>query len=389
MTIDELSLIFLGTCSGMPTASRFQQSLALRMCGQAWLFDCGEASQHRLAQSDISPLEIRRIFVSHMHGDHIFGLPGMLCGIAGKADNHDDSRRFSAEQPLVIVGPPGLRSWLRVSLHNSYAALKNLKLQVHELAGHKALRRMRPLVNIEVPPHGAEVPGTTIHPEEDGSWVIPSSPTDPPIRVRAVELDHAVPTVGWVLTEEPRPGRLDPSRVVPLLREHGMHISLLKELKTGTEVGLPNGEVIRPEDHMAQSTQRKLVILSDTRKASTAEHVRDATLVVHEATNAWLDEEKHRGLSEREVERTAFHHGHSTPQVAGRYARAMDAQNLVLTHFSGRYGGDSSQYSRRQMGAIRRLAEAHFPGNVICALDLMQVNVSPTGRVTVGRNAAG
>ena len=70
-------------------------------------------------------------------------------------------------------------------------------------------------------PHRAEVPGgLTILPEPDGSWLVPAGPKDLPLSVRAVELDHTVPTVGWVVTEAPRAGRLSPARVEPLLPAH-------------------------------------------------------------------------------------------------------------------------------------------------------------------------
>ena len=384
LSIDEIELYFLGTCSGQPNDSRSQSALGLRMSGQSWLFDCGEGTQSRMRHSELSPSEIRRIFVSHLHGDHIFGLPGMLCLIASQmAEEH--LTPFTKDEPLVIVGPPGIRSFIRAATINSYSGLTGLHLQVHELQGLKALRRARKTVQVDTP-HRMEVPGQLILQEEDGSWIVPSSPTDPPVQVQAVELEHTVPTVGWVLTEIPRTGRLNPVKVKPLLKKHNLSPKVLKGLKEGIDIKLPNGEFIRAADHVGPSTQRKLAILSDTRNASQLDCVRDATLLVHEATNAYLRMDSERGVTKNEVEKTTRQHGHSTPDMAGRYARFMGAKNLVLTHFSSRYPGDTSNYSRATMNEIRSLAKDEFPGDVICANDQMKITVHPEGNLEVSDN---
>ena len=130
LTIDDIQLQFLGTSSGSPSSSRNQQALLMQFCGQTWLFDAGEAAQHRMMLTTVSPPSVRRVFVSHMHGDHVFGLPGLLCNMAtaygGGNDGPGQIPGYSkldstAEGPVEIVGPQGLRSWLRAVLANSYA----------------------------------------------------------------------------------------------------------------------------------------------------------------------------------------------------------------------------------------------------------------------------
>jgi len=285
------------------------------------------------------------------------------------------------------VGPAGIRAFLRASLSNAYASLHGLRLQIHEIDEFRCYRRgrhMRPPVHVSWP-HRVEVPGLTLLPEEDGSWLVPASPMDLPIAVRAVELDHTVPTVGWVLTEEPRPGKLSPGKVVPLLKKHQMPLMLLQKLKAGIPIELPDGQVIRPEDHVGPATQRKLALLSDTRdvpRTATA-HSKGATLVVHECTNACTSDDLANGSSYADVERYARSHGHSTPQIAGRFARDVGAGHLVLTHFSSRYPGDGSHFSRRIMSEIRGLARQQFRGGVTCASDLMLLNISADGTIDV------
>ncbi|NEO28182.1 MAG: MBL fold metallo-hydrolase, partial [Kamptonema sp. SIO4C4] len=82
-----MEITFLGTSSGVPTRSRNVSSIALRLPQRAelWLFDCGEGTQHQLLRSELRSSQIRRIFITHMHGDHIFGLMGLIasCGLAG------------------------------------------------------------------------------------------------------------------------------------------------------------------------------------------------------------------------------------------------------------------------------------------------------------------
>jgi ribonuclease Z len=201
--------------------------------------------------------------------------------------------------------------------------------------------------------------------------------------VRAVELDHTVPTVGWVLEEEVRPGRLQAKHVLPILEQHGIPRSVLRSFKMGTPIPLPDGSELKPADFVDKGTSRKLVILSDTRElelsSSAAVHAAGADLLIHEATNAWTEEDRRKGLSERDVHRSTRQHGHSTPQVAGAFARGVGAKNLVLTHFSSRY----CPTHRPVMNEILSFAQKAFKGRVTAATDLMQILVNIDGTVRV------
>src|SRR5688500_17306549 len=99
-----MQLIFLGTGAGAPALGRNVASIAMRLTQRSdlWLFDCGEATQHQFMRSPVSIAQVRRIFISHLHGDHVFGLPGLLAsrGLGG------------IRTPLDIYGPKGLRSYL-------------------------------------------------------------------------------------------------------------------------------------------------------------------------------------------------------------------------------------------------------------------------------------
>src|SRR5919199_3511269 len=110
MTVEGLSRVqitFLGTSSGVPTRSRNVSAVALRLPqrGETWLFDCGEGTQHQVLRSDLKFSQITRIFITHLHGDHLYGLMGLLatCGMAGHA------------QPINIYGPEGLAEYVEMS----------------------------------------------------------------------------------------------------------------------------------------------------------------------------------------------------------------------------------------------------------------------------------
>src|SRR5699024_6343281 len=107
-----MKLTFLGTGAGMPSKERNVSSIALSLLQEAnsvWLFDCGEATQHQILYTSIKPRKINKIFVTHLHGDHIFGLPGFL-----------SSRSFQGgNQPLTIYGPTGIKEYIETSLELS------------------------------------------------------------------------------------------------------------------------------------------------------------------------------------------------------------------------------------------------------------------------------
>ena len=300
--VDEMFLTFLGTSSGAPSPTRNQQALMLQLCGESWLFDCGEASQHRLfGSSSLRSSAVKRIFISHLHGDHCFGLPGMLCNMAVSYGGGEDGEGAVDELarthlPVEIVGPQGLRSWLRVVLGNSYATLGQMKVIVHELVGMNAIEHGPPRL---APPYAVdrplpnELPGMDIEPSGNGTWSVPLREHEPPVEVSAVELDHTVPTVGWVVTEAPRAGSVDSKKLLPVLREHGVDRRVVATIKAGIPLELPNGTFLQPSDYVQPSTQRKLAILSDMRKPKGSRSdimplLQNATLFVHECTNAYL-----------------------------------------------------------------------------------------------------
>jgi len=280
-----IDLTFLGTSSGTPTRDRNVTSAVLRAGdgGPTVMVDCGEGTQHQLLASDLTPAGIDALLVTHMHGDHCYGLPGLL---ASMAINH---RR----DPLLIVGPRGVRAFVEHALRSSHAGVP-FELRWQELEGEGDL----PL---------------------PGGWT-----------VRARRIVHRVPTWGYVLVEPQRPGHLDVERARAAGVPSGPDLG---RLKRGEDVTLAGGTVVRAADCVgAPPRRRRFCILGDTSDASgIADEARGAEILVHEATFA-ADLEDH-----------ALRWGHATAAMAARFAAAVRARHCVITHFSSRYtAGDGA-----------------------------------------------
>jgi ribonuclease Z len=273
-----LQITFLGTSSGVPTRSRNVSSIALRLPQRAetWLFDCGEGTQHQILRSDIKISQITRIFVTHMHGDHTYGLMGLLasCGLAGNPSRID------------VYGPPKLDEYLRAcgrysQTHFSYP------IKIHTVQ-----------------------PGVVFEDDE--------------FTVSCEELTHRVPAFGYRVAEHDRPGRFDVERAATLGIPSG---PLYGKLKRGETVTLPDGRRINGADLCGEpQIGRKFVYCTDTVFCENAIALaQDADVLVHEATFAHQDAE------------LAYQRLHSTSTMAAQVALEAQVKRLIMTHFSPRY----------------------------------------------------
>lgn len=365
----DMEIIVLGSGACSPSPIRSASSLALRLRDRHWLFDVGEGTQVQLQRCSVGPSRIDRIFVTHSHGDHCFGLPGLLCLIARD--------RVRDAPPMEIYGPAGLRAFLRVTLRFSGTSFLP-RYVVHELHSIPFLHSRRPQPPpLSVPRDGMAVSetgeqpgGRDIQPEADGAWSLLRVPfgDEGHLTVRAAPVRHTAPTVGYVVTEEDKPGRLRPEVVLPLLERNRARLldewglrdpsALLKKVKAlgpQDELVLPDGGVIRGSDAVGGMRRgRKVAVLGDCCDASPCAGIaQGADVLVHEATNAYLPKYGDRGGAPA-LERETFSHGHSTPQMAGATAKTFGAKALLLNHFSQRYSPDSAGVMR----AIQRAAAA-------------------------------
>lgn len=197
--------------------------------------------------------------------------------------------------------------------------------------------------------------------------------------VSAAPILHSAACLGYVVQEQPLPGKMDPKVYMPELERTKTPKSVLRQLQQGENVMLNDGVTILHGPPKRQG--RKLVICGDTYDPSRLEPIaQDADLLIHEATNAHLpgiDPNTKDVETFESVEARTKSRGHSTPQMAGRFAKRIGARCLVLNHFSARYPGndDVDEEARKIMTGISDLAAQEYGKPVICARDFMSFDV--------------
>ncbi|KAJ1452920.1 beta-lactamase-like protein [Pelagophyceae sp. CCMP2097] len=372
-----MELVFLGTASCTPSITRGVSCTALRYDGATWLFDAGEGTQIQVQRcSNVHPGSVSKIFVTHTHGDHSFGLPGLLCLIG--------SNRDKGSEPIDIYGPDGLRLLIRSMLRLTFSRvaapyrvheLKDVPVQTarglapprDSLARHERELRAASLGRADAA-FGEVDGGRDIQPDADGCWTLFETSRQGErhgdVGVRAAPMAHTVPCVGYVVREHDRPGRLDIGLVEPVVQRNAAALKLigvkqpkrvfriLKDLAPGQSMTFPDGTVVSAEDCLAPPRDGRVVaICGDTADASAMLPLlgeRGADVVVHEATNTYIPKYDPQTTAAA-VRQTTASHGHSTPEMAAAFAIKAGARRLVLTHFSARYKGDSNPMSMDTM----------------------------------------
>ncbi len=280
-----LRVTFLGTGGAVPTTARSLPGIVINRDGDRLLFDCGEGTQRQMMRFHTG-FDLTDIFITHRHGDHVYGLPGLIETL----DFNDRSA------PLTIHAPPGTAPDLRSFLFT--------------VSG-------RPGFPVEITP---VTPGATVR-EASG------------YEVKAFRVDHDVSAVGYALVEDERKGRFDRERAEELGVPVGPKFSKLHD---GEPVELEDGRVIEPEEVVGPSRPgRRVVYTGDTRPSDrTVEVAQAADLLIHDGTFA-------DDCTERAAET-----GHSTARQAGRVAGLADARRLALVHISSRYPGPIDAHRR-------------------------------------------
>lgn len=283
----DLDLVFLGTAASVPTAARGTSATLVRRGGDRLLVDCGEGTQRQLLRSDVGLVDFEHVFLTHLHADHVLGLPGMLktFGLRGR------------EVAVTVYGPRGTRRLL-------------------EALGVVVGRVAYPLEIVEL------APGDTL--ERDG-YVIHPFP-----------VAHGVTALGYALREHERPGRFDVEAAEALGVPNGPARGALQR---GEPVTLPDGRRVQPDEVLGPARRgRSVVLTGDTAPASSVvEAAAGADVLVHEAT--FLADERDRA---RET-------GHSTAGEAALVAREAGVGLLALTHVSARYPASAIVEEAREL----------------------------------------
>ena len=274
--MDKVKIVILGSGGTIPTLSRNLPAMAIQCDGRIFLFDCGEGTQTQIVRAKLSMGKLEGIYISHLHGDHVTGLPGLLMTM-GQAPR---------EHPLQITGPPGLAEFIE---------------------GNSRILGFPQQFPIDV----RETTGGVLY--EDNQ-----------LKIDSVPAKHSCFTLAFALIEHERPGRFLVDEAQQLGIPDG---PLYGRLQAGHPVTLDDGREIQPEQVMGPSRRgRKIVYATDTRPCD------QVTRLAYEA-----DVLIHDGMFDDELRDQAHLKQHSTVVQAARVAKRAKVGRLVLTHLSSRY----------------------------------------------------
>ena len=308
MSGETLQVYFLGTAGALPTPARNPSCIMVRRGTDTLLFDCGEGAQQQMMRARCG-FTINAIFVSHWHADHFLGIFGLV-----------QTMSFNGRtEPLTIYGPTWVHEFVETVKKVGRFNLK-FTLDSVELA--------------------------------DGSWVRFNGYT-----VTAFGVSHGMPALGYVLEEDPRPGRFDRERAIELGVPPG---PLFGKLQRGETIRITKDGTEReilPSDVMGTPRPgRKIVYTGDTRPVLPAlvAHAKDADLLIHDAT-----------YDESEIKRAAEFY-HATARQAGEAAAAAGVRTLALTHISSRYTDITAHLNE---------AKSAFSGTVLVPEDRFMLEI--------------
>jgi ribonuclease Z len=272
----QLSIIFLGTGGSWPTVKRNVTSIAVKRGKEVLLFDCGEGTQRQLQRSSISYMQISKIFITHFHGDHFLGLPGLI----------QTMQLNDRETPLNIYGPKGMSNLLFQLLSLGYFK-PNYKIISNEISQKNIL--------------------------DFNEYII-----------KVLKVKHGVPTLAYSIEERLRPGKFDKPKALELGIPEG---PLFSKLQNGKSVILDDGRKIDPEMVLGPPRKgRKIVYSGDTKPIDKmVDFAKDADVLIHEATF-------HSDLND-----ISSNYGHTTAHEAAEIAKKANVKELFLTHISPRY----------------------------------------------------
>jgi len=303
-----MQLTFLGTSSGTPTKSRNVSAIAIKSeNSKAWsLVDCGEGTQHRILNTNLSLNHLETICITHVHGDHCFGLPGLLASAS----------LMGRTEPLTLIGPAGIDQYIKTAQLISETIL-NYEINFIEVSEFSGQYKTRDF------------------------------------SICAATLSHRVPSYAYVFEE----ANLEKNLNIVKLKTDGVVAGpVWGQLQKNQDVELEDGRFLRASDYLLTPRKaRKIIIAGDNDKPGLLEPYADGLdVLVHEAT-----------FTQDVYARVGQHTGHSTASSVAKFAQKISLSNLILTHFSARYSNfgespvitDISDEASKEYNGVLFLAE--------------------------------
>jgi len=314
-----MKVIFLGTGSGMPTLKRNVSAIALVFTNsnKLWLWDCGEGTQQQIQKTSLKLSKLEKVFISHLHGDHLFGLPGLLAsrGLRGGKN----------QQKIQIFGPEGLDKYLKETLDITKTYIPyEIEIKI-------------------IPPNVST--GIIWENEE--------------YIVRYTEVNHNIKTYAYSVEEKKNRSHFLVEKARKLNIPPG---AIYRTLKEGKTVELPDGRIFQGKNFLSKIKKgRKIVFCGDTTYCENLVHLaKSADLLIHEATFSQQEED----LAKRNF--------HSTTIIAAKVAEQAQVKKLLLTHISPRYSSNNKLTITESDLLVE--AQSVFPETIL-AEDFMEYEI--------------
>ena len=273
-----LKVVFLGTAGSLPTIIRNPSAFLINYEGELLLFDCGEGTQKQMMKAKTGMQKLTSIFISHLHADHILGLPGLLQTMAFQGRT----------EPIMIYGPKGILDFIK-NIEKLFTTKLKFKIITKQLINNETVKKNN-------------------------------------YCIKAILMNHGIETFGYIFQENEKPGKFNKEKAESLGIEKG---PLYSKLHHGEKIKLNDGRVIDPYKDGIVGKPRKGIKISysgDTRENEYfMEKAKNSNLLIHEAT-----------FSKNEKD-LAYEWGHSTASGVAILAKKYNIKILALVHISQRF----------------------------------------------------
>ena len=298
------TVTILGSGAALPTQNRVPSSQYINCNNRHFLIDCAEGTQLQLRKFKIHFQKISHIFISHLHGDHYFGLVGLLSSM----------NLLGREKDITIYGPPELQDLLVRQLTPGESKL-SYDINFHSIN----FKEKNKIFEDEV------------------------------VEVHSFPLKHKIPTCGFLIKEKPKLFKINKEKI----KDKKLKIEHFRDLQNGLNIKLDSGEVCRYQDFtLPPSPEMSYAYCSDTKKNNKiSEYIMGATALYHEAT--FLIKDKARAKSTL----------HSTTEDAAQIAVLAKVKKLIVGHISSRYTSD--EVHQEEVQCIFENAEVAYDGMII------------------------